>query len=69
MTLRLDEQLLDEAHRLGGEPTYSKTVDRALNDFVRRIRARKILQLGGSGAWKGSLDGMRRNPPPRPARS
>ncbi len=38
-TLMLDEQLLKEARRLGEERTYSATVNRALADFVRRIRA------------------------------
>ena len=57
----VDEQLLDEALKLGGERTYSKTVERALAEFVKRIKARKILQLGGSGAWSGDLGEMRRD--------
>ena len=57
--LVLDEHLLDEAVRLGGELTYSRTVERALEEFVRRIRARQILTLAGSGAWEGDLAAMR----------
>jgi Arc/MetJ family transcription regulator len=57
----VDEQLLAEALKLGGERTYSKTVERALVEFVKRIKARKILQLGGSGAWSGDLGEMRRD--------
>jgi Arc/MetJ family transcription regulator len=53
--LVLDEQLLDEATRLSGERTYSKAVERALRDFVRRAKARRILDLAGSGAWEGDL--------------
>lgn len=53
--LVLDEQLLDEAVRLGGERTYSRTVERALEEFVRRIKARRILDLAGSGLWDGDL--------------
>jgi Arc/MetJ family transcription regulator len=53
--LVLDEQLLEEAVRLGGERTYSRTVERALEEFVRRIKARRILELAGSGAWQGDL--------------
>jgi Arc/MetJ family transcription regulator len=66
--LVLDEQLLDEAVRLSGERTYSKAVQRALQDFVRRIKARKILALAGSGFWEGDLPGMRedRRPAKRP---
>ena len=58
-TLMVDEALLEEALRLGGERTYSKTVERALQEFVRRIKSRRILELSHSGLWKGSLSGMR----------
>jgi Arc/MetJ family transcription regulator len=59
--LVLDEQLLEEAVRLGGERTYSRTVERALTEFVRRIRAGRILTLAGSGLWEGNLGLMRRD--------
>jgi hypothetical protein len=62
-SLTLNEHLLEEALRLGGERTYSKTVERALEEFVRRIKARKILQLGHSGLWKGDLGAMRQDDP------
>ena len=58
-SLMLDEYTLEEALRLGGERTYSKTVNRALDEFVRRIKARQILDLGQSGLWKGDLGEMR----------
>jgi Arc/MetJ family transcription regulator len=51
----LDEQLLEEATRLSGERTYSRTVERALEEFVKRIKARQILDLAGSGLWEGDL--------------
>jgi len=57
--LVLDEDLLAEATRLAGEKTYSATVNAALGDFVRRMRARQILSLRGSGAWQGDLAEMR----------
>ncbi|MCE7870232.1 type II toxin-antitoxin system VapB family antitoxin [bacterium CPR1] len=57
--LVLDEQLLQEAVRLSGEKTYSGAVNRALNEFVRRIKARSILDLRGSGLWEGELAQMR----------
>jgi len=57
--LVLDEQLLEEATRLSGERTYSRTVERALQEFVRRARARRILDLAGSGLWEGNLAVMR----------
>ena len=57
--LVLDEALLEEAARLSGERTYSRTVERALRDFVSRARARRILELSGSGLWEGNLAAMR----------
>jgi len=59
--LVLREDLLEEATRLSGEKTYSRTVDRALEEFVRRHKARQILTLAGSGAWEGALKDMRRD--------
>jgi len=57
--LVLNEELLEEATRLAGERTYSRTVDRALAEFVRRARAGRILELAGSGLWSGDLSEMR----------
>jgi Arc/MetJ family transcription regulator len=60
--LVLEERLLEEANRLSGLKTYSKTVEAARIDFVRRAKARQILSLRGSGVWQGDLDQMRRDP-------
>ena len=57
--LVLDDTLLQEATRLSGERTYSAAVNRALEDYVKRAKARKILELAGSGLWTGDLSGMR----------
>jgi hypothetical protein len=51
----LNGELLEEATRLSGERTYSRTVERALEDFVRRAKAKRILDLAGSGLWEGNL--------------
>ncbi|MBZ5639584.1 MAG: type II toxin-antitoxin system VapB family antitoxin [Acidobacteriia bacterium] len=59
--LVLDEKLLEEALRLSGERTYSRAVERALSEFVLRVRARRILDLAGSGLWDGNLSEMRRD--------
>jgi len=53
--LVIDGSLLEEAKRLTGEPTLSRTVERALAEMVRRARARQILDLRGSGGWQGDL--------------
>jgi hypothetical protein len=57
--LVLDAQLLEEALRLSGERTYSRAVARALESFVRRAKAGRILELAGSGLWEGDLGEMR----------
>ena len=61
--LVLNEVILEEALRLSGERTYSATVGRALAEFVRRIKPRQILELGGSGLWEGDLAEMRQDHP------
>jgi Arc/MetJ family transcription regulator len=61
--LVLDETLLKEALRLSGERTFSRAVERALEDFVRRVRAGRILELAGSGLWEGNLSEMRDDQP------
>jgi Arc/MetJ family transcription regulator len=55
----LDEALLEEAVRVSGERTYSRTIERALHEMVRRAKARTIDQLAGSGLWQGQLSEMR----------
>ncbi len=59
--LVLHEEILEEATRLSGEKTYSAAVMRALEDFVRRAKARQILELRGSGLWEGDVSAMRRD--------
>lgn len=59
--LVLSDGLLDEAVRLSGERTYSRTVERALSDFIARAKARRILELAGSGLWSGDLSVVRKD--------
>ncbi len=61
-TLLLDDQLLEEVMKASGEKSYSKAVNRALEDFLRRHRAVRILELAGSGLWEGNLSEMRGEP-------
>jgi Arc/MetJ family transcription regulator len=59
----LDEHLLEEAVQVSGERTYSRTITRALEELVRRAKARQIDRLAGSGLWSGDLGAMRRDLP------
>jgi hypothetical protein len=67
--LVLDAAILEEALRISGERTYSGAVQRALDDFVRRAKAGRILELAGSGLWEGNLAEMRGDRPQRRRRS
>lgn len=64
-SLMLDASLLRDATAISGAKTYSKAVDLALRDFVRRAKARRILELAGSGLWEGQLPEMRGDHPKR----
>lgn len=59
----LDEHLLEEAVRVSGERTYARTIERALEEMVRRSKAVGIDQLAGSGLWVGDLSAMRADCP------
>jgi Arc/MetJ family transcription regulator len=59
--LVLDEQLLQEVTKVSGETSYSRAVTRAMEEFLRRHRAERILDLAGSGLWEGDLAEMRRD--------
>jgi len=61
--LVLDAALLEETLKVSRERTYSRAVERAMEDFVRRARARQILELAGSGAWEGDLSVVREDRP------
>lgn len=61
--LVLDGELLEETLRVSGERTYSRAVERAMQDFVRRSKARRILDLAGAGLWEGDLSTMREDRP------
>jgi Arc/MetJ family transcription regulator len=64
--LVLDEKRLEQAKSLSGARTYSEAVNLALQEYVRQIRFRGILDLQGSGAWEGDLSVVRQDK--RPAR-
>jgi len=63
--LVLDEHLLKEATALSNAKTYSKAVEMALIDFVRRIKAKQVLGLVGRGLWEGDLSVMRGDSSPQ----
>jgi Arc/MetJ family transcription regulator len=46
-TLAINEELLNEVKLLSGAKTKKDAVEKALVDFVRRRKAKKLLQLEG----------------------
>ena len=46
-TLDIDEALIEEARRLSGAQTKTETIETALQEYIRRRKARKLLDLEG----------------------
>lgn len=55
-TLAIREDLLDEVKTLSGARTKKEAVEVALEDFVRRRRARRLLELEGKVELSFTLD-------------
>ena len=49
--LALDQDLLDRAFRLSGEPTKKAAVTRALQEFIARREQRRVAELFGKLDW------------------
>ena len=43
--LRINQTLLEEAQKMGGFPTKRETVDRALDEFIKRRKRLQLLTL------------------------
>ena len=61
--LILDENLLKTASSLFNEKTYSGTVNRALDEAIKAVKIRGLLEFSGSGLWEGDLSEMREDSP------
>ncbi len=59
--IELDEKLVNEAMRLTKKRTKKETVNYALEELVRKLKRKKILDLEGKVEWIGDLDEMRRS--------
>ena len=51
-TLAINEKLLDEAKALSGARSKKEAVEIALGEFIRRSKARKLLDLEGKVEYK-----------------
>ena len=46
-TLEIDERLIEEARSLSGAQTKKGTIETALREYIRRRKAKKLLDLEG----------------------
>lgn len=58
--IELDEKLVKQAMRLFGKKTKKELVNFALNELIRRERAKGLLLLEGKVKWEGDLREMRK---------
>lgn len=54
--LALDQDLLDRAFRVSGEPTKKAAVTRALQEFIARREQRRVAELFGKLDWDSAHD-------------
>ena len=54
--LALDQDLLDRAFRVSGEPTKKAAVTRALQEFIARREQRRVAELFGKLDWDSGYD-------------
>ncbi|MEE8484679.1 MAG: type II toxin-antitoxin system VapB family antitoxin [Nitrospinota bacterium] len=59
--IELDEKLVNEAMRLTRKKTKKELVNYALEELVRKIKRKKLLDLEGKVKWTGSLAEMRKS--------
>lgn len=57
--LAIDDALLEEARRVGGHRTKKATVTEALEEYIRRRRQAKVLELFGTIEFDPSYDHKR----------
>jgi Arc/MetJ family transcription regulator len=57
--IELDEKLVAEALKLTGKKTKKELVNYALEELVRKLKRKKLLELKGKVEWTGNLDEMR----------
>ncbi|MDP1808964.1 MAG: type II toxin-antitoxin system VapB family antitoxin [Actinomycetota bacterium] len=54
--LGIDEKLLEEARRLGGQKTKKDTVNEALDEYISRRKQKKIVGLFGQVVYEEGYD-------------
>jgi len=59
--IELDEKLVNEAMKLTNKKTKKEVVNYAVEELVRKLMQKKILELEGKVEWIGNLDETRKS--------
>ncbi len=59
--IELNDKIVEEALGLTHFKTKKELVNYALEDFVKRLKRKKILELEGKVKWEGNLNEMRKS--------
>jgi hypothetical protein len=54
--LSIDPELIEQALELSGERTKKAAVTRALQEFIARLRQKRVLDLFGTLEWDAGYD-------------
>lgn len=57
--IELDDKLVEEAMKLTHKKTKKEVVNYALDELVKKLKRKKLLELEGQVEWTGNLDEMR----------
>ncbi len=57
--IELDDKLVEEAMKLTHKKTKKEVVNYALDESVKKLKRKKLLELEGQVEWTGNLDEMR----------
>ena len=55
----LNDVLIEQALRLSNAKTKKEVVEQALENFVRMLQRKQLLELRGKVSWDGDLEAMR----------
>lgn len=59
--IELNEKLLEEGLKLSSYKTKKELVNKALEDYVKKLRRKGLLKYSGSGIWQGDLEKSRKS--------
>lgn len=58
--IEINQRLINEAQKLSKVATKKKVVELALENFIRTLKRKKMLDFRGQVVWEGNLGEMRK---------